>query len=89
VEPFRLWGLCTAGVFILSLIGGGFMLLVIWLIVSVEIAIVLGTGLRGWLGIPDHRNQAPRHRRTELVDQDLELMEPGMMEPSTQSAHSG
>ena len=75
VEHFRLWALCTAAVFILALIVGSFMLLLIWLIVSAEAVLVLGTGLRGWLGIPEPRERGPRHRRTEPIDQDLELMD--------------
>jgi hypothetical protein len=78
VERFRLWGLCTAAVFILSLTVGGFLLLLIWLIVSAEAAVVLGTGLRGWLEIPGPRDHASRNRRTELVDQDLDLMDQGL-----------
>jgi hypothetical protein len=78
VERFRLWALCTAAVFILTLIVGNLMLLVIWLIVSAEVAVVLGTRLRDWLGIPEPRDHEPRQRRTGLVDQDLELMDQGL-----------
>jgi predicted tellurium resistance membrane protein TerC len=78
VDRFRLWGLCTAAVFILSLIVGSFMLLLIWLIVSAEAAVVLGTGLRGWLEIRERRDPASRNRRTELNDQDLDLMDQGL-----------
>jgi hypothetical protein len=65
-------------VFILSLIAGSFMFLLIWLIVSAEAAVVLGTGLRGWLELPERRDPASRNRRTELKDQDLDLIDRGL-----------
>jgi hypothetical protein len=65
-------------VFILALIFGSFMLLLIWLIVSAEAAVVLGTGLRGWLGIPEGRDHASRDRRSEPIDQDLDLIDHGL-----------
>ena len=78
MDRFTLWGVCTAAVFILSLIVGGFMLALIWVIASAEIAVVLGTGLRGWLGIPESRDHASRNPRTELVEHDLELIDQGL-----------
>jgi hypothetical protein len=72
VDSFRFWGLCTGFVFLLSLIVGSYLLILIWLVISAEIAVVLWTPLRAWLEIPE-RVDEPRTRYAELTDQDLEM----------------
>ena len=57
---------------------GNFILLLIWLVISAEVAVVLWTPLRGWLGIPEPRASkprasAPRSRHVELVDLEVDL----------------
>lgn len=71
VDGFGNWALGTLVVFILALIVGGFLLAMICLFVSAEIAMVLWTPLRGWLGIPERRAREPR-RRVEVADQILD-----------------
>jgi hypothetical protein len=69
VDSFGNWALGTLVVFILALIIGGFLLAMICLFVSAEIALVLWTPLRGWLGIPEASTQAAaagRGRRQSL-----------------------
>jgi membrane protein implicated in regulation of membrane protease activity len=78
VDSFGIWGICTVAVFFLSLIIGSFLLALIWLAISAEVAAVLWTPLRGWLGIPEPRSREARQRRAELVDQDLELVDQGL-----------
>ncbi len=65
--------------FLLSLIVGGFTLILVWLILSAEMAVALWTPLRGWLGIPEPRATKPRAdhseraRHIELMDQEIDL----------------
>jgi hypothetical protein len=73
VDSFRLWGLCTGVAFLLSLIVGSYLLILVWLVISTEVAVVLWTPLRGWLGIPEPRAPKPRARHAEFVEEDLEL----------------
>ena len=51
------------------------MLILIWLAISAEIALVLWTPLRGWLEIPEPRTRGTRQRHMELADHDLELVD--------------
>jgi hypothetical protein len=78
VDRFGTWGVCTLVGFVLALIFGSFLLAVICLIISAEIAVVLWTPLRAWLEIPEERSRAPRQPRHEFVDQDLELVDQGL-----------
>jgi len=71
VDSFGKWALCMLVGFVLALIFGSFLLAVIWLIISGEIAVVLWTPLRGWLEIPEGPGREPQ-RRTDPVDQSLE-----------------
>jgi hypothetical protein len=71
VDSFGKWALCTLVGLVLALIFGSFLLAVIWLIISAEVAAVLFTRLRGWLEIPEGQGRKPP-RRPDLVDQGLE-----------------
>jgi hypothetical protein len=71
VDSFGKWALCTLVGFVLALIFGSFLLAVIWLIISAEIAAALFTRLRGWLEIPERLPDKPRPR-PDLADQSLE-----------------
>jgi hypothetical protein len=71
VDSFSKWGLCTLVGFVLALIFGSFLLAVICLIISAEIAAALWTPLRGWLEIPERLADKPRPR-PDVVDQGLE-----------------
>jgi hypothetical protein len=71
VDSLRNWALGTLVVFILALIVGGFLLAMICLFVSAEIALVLWTPLRGWLGIPERRTRKPRPR-VKVAEQGLD-----------------
>ena len=71
MDSFGKWGIGTLVGFVLALIFGSFLLAVIWLIISAEIAAVLWTPLRGWLEIPERMGDRPP-RRPDLVDQSLE-----------------
>jgi hypothetical protein len=71
VDSFGNWALGTLVVFILALIVGGFLLAMICLFVSAEIAVVLWSPLRGWLGIPERRAPKPR-RQAQVAEPGLD-----------------
>jgi hypothetical protein len=69
------WAVGTLVVFTLALVFGSFLLAFICLVVSVEIAAVLFTSLRSWLGIPERTAPEPR-RRVAPAEPALEPLEP-------------
>jgi hypothetical protein len=62
VDSLGTWAVGTLFVCTLALVFGSFLLAFICLVVSAEIAAVMFTSLRAWLGIPER--PAPQPRRT-------------------------
>ena len=65
------WAVGTFVVFVLALVFFSFLLAVICLIVSIELAVVMWSPLRGWLQIPEHQ-AAPPKRRARIAETSLE-----------------
>jgi hypothetical protein len=72
VESFGNWAVGTFFVFVVALVFFSFLTAVICLIVSVELAVVMWSPLRGWLGIPEPAPPGAGSRR------EGELIEPGL-----------
>jgi hypothetical protein len=72
VESFGNWAVGTFFVFVVALVFFSFLLAVICLIVSIEIAVVMWSPLRGWLQIPEREAPQPR-RRMEIAGPELDV----------------
>jgi hypothetical protein len=72
VESFGNWAVGTFFVFVVALVFLSFLAAVICLILAVELAVVMWSPLREWLGIPEPapRAPAPRHHG--------DVIEPGL-----------
>jgi hypothetical protein len=75
MDNFGNWAVGTLVVCTLALVFGSFMLAFVCLVISGEIAAVLFTSLRAWLGIPE-RSAPVRTRRVAPAEPALEPLEP-------------
>lgn len=73
VESFGNWAVGTFFVFVVALVFFSFLAAVICLILAVELAVVMWSPLRSWLGIPEPDLSAPApRRRVEIVKTGLD-----------------
>jgi hypothetical protein len=75
MDNFGNWAVGTLVVCTLALVFGSFLLAFVCLVISAEVAAVLFTSLRAWLGIREPRAPEPR-RRVAPAEPALEPVEP-------------